>query len=317
MTVLLVACGGTIASRPRLDGPGVAASLTGEQVRDRAGLDAARVEVLDAARGASWTFDPDDVAAIARTIVDAASSGRHEGVVVTHGTDTMEETAFLTWLLGGAAASEHCPIVFTGAMHHDAHPDADGPGNLQAAVALAERGGRPGPVIHLAGSTLHPRWATKTNTAAVDTFHAPGYTGDAPAAPPPHGDTIEPRVVQAHSHSGVDSELIGWHLDRGARGIVVEGTGAGNVHRNLVPGIRDALAAGIAVVLTSRCWTGAVSPSYGGDGGGADLAELGCIGGGDLPTHKARLALSVALGCDPDPAAVRRWFAELLEGGGG
>jgi L-asparaginase len=134
------------------------------------------------------------------------------------------------------------------------------------------------------------------------------------ADPPPAGSSLEAAVVQAPSHIGVDPGVIEWHLQRGARGLVVEGTGAGNVHASLVPGVEAAVAAGVPVVVTSRCWTGAVSPTYGTPGGGHHLAAIGCIAGGDLPTHKARLALSVALGLDPDPDAVRRWFVALLDG---
>jgi len=309
--VLLVAAGGTIASRPGPDG-GVAAALTGAEVLARAGVDPAGVEVVDAARGPSWSFAAADVEGLARLVVDAAASGRHDGVVVTHGTDTIEETAFLAWLLGGATAARRSPIVFTGAMRNAADPDTDGPANLAAAVALAAGGPLDGggPVVHLGGATHHARWATKTDTGAVDSFRSPGAR---PVAdPPPHGAGFEGRVAQVPSHTGVDGDLVAWHLGRGARGVVVEGTGAGNVHADLMPGIEAAVGAGVPVVVTSRCWTGAVSPTYGRPGGGHHLADLGCIGGGDLPTHKARLALGVALGADPGPDAVRAWFGELL-----
>lgn len=309
IAALLIACGGTIASRATPDG--VTASLTGADLLAAAGLDGS-VDVLDAARGPSWSFDAEAVVDLARTVVGAAAAGRHDGVVVTHGTDTIEETLFLTWLLGGAVASETCPIVFTGAMRPADHPDPDGPRNLRDAVALASAGGAPGPVLHLDGTTHHARRATKTDTAALDSFRSTGEGGPVPP-PPPHGDRVESRVVQVQSHSGVDGGVLDWHLDRGARGVVVEGTGAGNVHADLVAGIERTVATSVPVVVTSRCWTGAVSPTYGGRGGGATLGALGCIGGGDLPTHKARLALAVALGADPDPAAVRSWFATLVD----
>jgi L-asparaginase len=309
MGVLLIACGGTIASRS--SPAGVSVSLSGEELLAAAGLDG--VDVVDAARGPSWSFDAAAVEGIARTVVAAAASGDHDGVVVTHGTDTVEETSFLTWLLGGAAASERCPIVFTAAMHHADHDSPDGPRNLREAVALAETGtgGRPGPVLRIDGSTHHARWVTKTDTSSLDTFRSPGASAT-PPSPPPHGDRVEPAVAQVHAHTGVAEGLVDWHLDRGVRGLVVEGTGAGNVNGALVGGVERAVAGGVPVVLTSRCWTGSVSPTYGGPGGGASLAALGCIGGGDLPTHKARLALSVALGVDPDPDAARAWFRALV-----
>jgi L-asparaginase len=154
MAVLLVACGGTIASRATPGG--VSVSLSGAELLAAAGIDG--VDVLDAAHGPSWSLDAGAVEAIARTVVAAASSGEHDGVVVTHGTDTVEETLFLTWLLGGAAASERCPIVFTAAMHHADHDAPDGPRNLREAVELAASGGLAGPVLRIDGSTHHARW---------------------------------------------------------------------------------------------------------------------------------------------------------------
>ena len=312
MSVLLVATGGTIASRQT--DSGVTVVLDGPTLLERAGI-AGGVDVLEAGRGPSWSFDPASVEALARTVVAEAASGKHEGVVVTHGTDTIDETAFLTWLLGGAAASaESAPIVFTGAMRNDSLADPDGPENLRTAVGLAVAGPAAGPVLALGGAIHHARWATKTDTSALDSFHSPGAPDDraTTAAPPPHGDAIEHGVAQIQSYTGVDGGLVDWHLERGARGIVIEGTGAGNIEGDLVDGVGRALAAGIPVVVTSRCWTGAVAPVYGGRGGGWTITEMGVIGGGDLPTHKARLALAVALGADPEPGAVRRWFEALL-----
>lgn len=309
MSVLLVATGGTIASRPT--DAGVTVALDGPALLERAGISSG-VEVLEAGRGPSWSFDPAGVEHIARTVVTRAASGEHDGIVVTHGTDTVEETMFLAWLLGGAAASERSPIVFTAAMRNDGDADPDGPVNLRDAIALAGAGPVPGPVLRFGGRTSHARWVTKTDTSAVDTFRAPGAPEGPPAPPPAHGGSVEPRVLQVQSHTGVDADVLGWHLERGARGLVVEGTGAGNVEGDLVDGIEAAVAAGVPVVVTSRCWTGSVAPIYGGRGGGRHLADLGVISGGDLPTHKARLALSVALGVDPGLSAVRAWFAGLL-----
>lgn len=298
--VVLVAAGGTIASRRRADGA-VAVALSGADLLARAGLDEAGIEVVEAARGPSWSLAPEDMIAIARAALDAAERA---SVVVTIGTDTLEETAFLTWLLGGSR-----PIVFTGAMRSDDHPEADGPANLRAAAGVANSGDVDGPVVHLAGQTHHARWVTKTDTTAPDSFRSLGGAGS-PGPPPAAGDHLVTAVAEVRSHVGVDAGLIDWHLDRGARGLVIQATGAGNVHRCLVPGIERALAEGVPVVITTRCASGSVSPTYGGRGGGHELAARGCILAGDLSAHKARLALWVALGADP--AAVRRWFAALL-----
>lgn len=314
--VLLIATGGTIASRPAAEGVRVA--MTGADLLARAGIsaDGVDVEVLDFGQGPSWSFAPAAVERIARRAVAAAAADAADGVdgvVVTHGTDTVEESAFLAWLLGGAAASERCPIVFTAAMHHADHPTADGPANLRDAVALAAGGGAPGPLLHVAGLSHHARWARKRDTSAPDTFESVGAGAPGkPVPPPPHGDAIEPAVFEVHAHTGTDPSLVDHMLDRGMRGLVAVGTGAGNVHGDLMPGIERAIAAGVPVVVTSRCWTGPVLPEYGGPGGGRSLADAGCILAGDLPTNKARLALSVAMGVDPVSDAVHAWFDGLL-----
>lgn len=320
--VLLIATGGTIASRPTAEGVRVA--LTGADLLARAGIPVSGagvdVEVLDFGQGPSWSFAPDATERIARRAVAAADGAEGaeggdgvDGIVVTHGTDTVEESAFLTWLLGGASASERCPIVFTAAMHHADYPEADGPANLRDAVVLAAGGGGPGPVLRVAGASHHARWARKRDTSAPDTFESVGAGAPGvPALPPPHGAAIEPAVFEVHAHTGADPSLVDHLLDRGMRGLVAVGTGAGNVHGDLMAGVGRALAAGVPVVVTSRCWTGPVLPEYGGPGGGRSLADAGCVLAGDLPTNKARLALSVAMGVDPTPDAVRAWFDALL-----
>ena len=178
----------------------------------------------------------------------------------------------------------------------------------------------------------HARWVTKTDAHALDTFRSPAaapigrvvagratyaLASPPPPPPPPSGAgeelRVEGRVALIPSYAGIEPDIVDFHLARGTRGIVVEGTGAGNVYGGLMPGLERALAAGVAVVVTTRCQTGAVAPIYGGDGGGARLAELGVIPGGDLGAVKARLALMVALAGSPSIEAVRDWFAELVE----
>jgi L-asparaginase len=314
MSVLLLAAGGTIST---LSSPaGTVAGLDGAAVLARAGTDLeADVEVRDVGEGPSWAYAPEAVERLARAAVTAAGAGEHEGVVLTHGTDTLEETLFLCWLLGGAGASERCPIVFTGAMHRADHPEPDGPANLREAIALAAGGPVAGPVVRIGGATHHARWARKTDTSTLDTFES---IGTRPVgAPPPHGDRIVPAVVEVHSHTGMDTTVVDRALDGGAAGLVLVGTGAGNVHGGLRPGVERALAADVPVVVTSRCASGAVAAEYGGDLGGWTLDDLGCVLAGDLPTGKARVALWVALGLDPSPDAVRSWFSTLLAEPGG
>ena len=309
MTILLLATGGTIASRKQADG-GVAVALTGADLLESVStVYTSDVEVFDLIHGPSWNFDVPTMASIALHAREALASGRASGVVVTHGTDAVEETLWLTDLLAFDATSVG-PIVFTASMRNAGEPDADGPANLRDALALAhsKEGIGRGALLCVNGEIHEARWVTKTDSQRTDTFKS---FGARPYTRPPTSDVVEPSVVIIRSWGGMDGEILDWQLARGARGIVIEGTGAGNVSGALVPGIEHALSSGVPVVVTTRCLTGPVAPIYGGPGGGHTLAGLGVIGAAELNASKARLALAVALGVDPSIDAVRTWFEVL------
>jgi L-asparaginase len=309
VTLLLVATGGTIASRRQADG-GVAVALSGSELLDTvADLDTHDIEVIDAVHGASWNFDLATMAAVATEVRDALTSGGAGAVVVTHGTDTVEETLWLTDLLAGHA-TELGPIVFTASMRNAGEADGDGPRNLRAAIDAARAStnrGR-GALLCVDGEVHEARWVTKTDTQSVHTFKS---FGARPWTRPDVSGNIETEVVAIRSYGGIDGGIIAWHLAHGARGLVIEGTGAGNVAGSLVPGIEAAIAAGVPVVVASRCLTGSVAPVYGGPGGGHSLAAMGVIGAAELNAAKARVALAVAMGSDPTIDAVRSWFEAL------
>ncbi len=308
MTVVLLATGGTIASKVQPDG-GVAVALHGADLLATVPpVYATDVDVVDVSHGPSWNFDIDAMHAIAMRARTALRAGA-EGVVITHGTDVVEETAWLADLVAGPDTDDG-GLVFTAAMRNAGQPDADGPGNLRDALALArstEARGR-GALLCVNGEIHEARWVTKTDAHALDTFKSFGTRA---WQRPPHGARVEPNIALIKSYGGIDGEIVDWVVERGARGIVVEGTGAGNVAGVLAPGIERALGCGIPVVVTTRCLTGAVAPVYGGPGGGHTLAEVGVVNGSDLSAAKARLALAVAMGIDPSVDAVQAWFAML------
>jgi L-asparaginase len=117
--------------------------------------------------------------------------------------------------------------------------------------------------------------------------------------------------------TGVDDALVRASLARGARGLVIEATGCGNVPPSVLPGLKAALAARVPVVVVSRCAEGSVSPTYGYEGGGQMLRRLGVVFGGDLPGPKARVKLMVALGLTSDPDEIRRLFEDPVPEAGG
>jgi L-asparaginase len=243
-----------------------------------------------------------------------------DGVVVTHGTDTLEETAYLLDLtLQGPK-----PVVFCGAMRTVSEPGWDGPANLLAAVRVAAHPGSPGRGVLVAlGEYVHAAAeVTKWHTQSLAAFRSPhGAVGAVERDSiayyrPPYRDPVLPAtelVPQVDLHTmaaGLDGTLLAASVARGARGLVIEGTGAGNVPPTVVPALRAALLAGLTVVTVSRCPEGRVFPAYGYEGGGRMLRDIGVILGGDLPGPKARIKLMVALGVSRDRDVLRRLFEQ-------
>jgi L-asparaginase len=244
---------------------------------------------------------------------EQAERGDVAGVVVTHGTDTMEESVYLIDRL----LRSDLPVVLTGAQRGADEPDTDGPRNLRDAVLVAasEEARRRGAMIVFAGEIHAAREVRKVHTNAVRAFDSPGYGPighvDAGAVvfqrlphrrpPLPIPDRLAP-VDLIRLHAGSDARFVRASLESGAQAIVLEGTGRGNANEQVVEGVRDAVSAGVPVIVCSRCVAGRVEPVYG-RGGGRDLAEAGALFAGDLAGPKARVLLQLALGCGLDPAS--------------
>ena len=328
--VHVIGTGGTIASTVDPDTGATVPALDAEDLLEQVpGLGAiAEIRSTEFSQVSSWNMTPALAADLARAIIDAFDGGA-DGVVVTHGTDTMEETAFVLDLLLGAQASadgSRPTVVVTGAMRSAGEDGADGPRNLLAAsrVAAAPECGGLGGVVVMNDELHAARYVTKSHTTALDTFASPdtGPIGIVDGAgvllrwrpvPLPPVEMCEPAggVHLVKMAAGHEDLLLRAVRDGGARGVVIEGSGAGNVHAPWQPVIADLVAAGVPVVLASRCGAGRVVPSYGGDGGGHTLHDLGVIPARDLPGVKARLALMFVLGCGGDADDVRAWFARL------
>jgi L-asparaginase len=321
--VHLFTTGGTIASRPDpATGAAVPVVRPDELLAQVPGLrDVAEVRVEGLALESSWNVTPDLVARWARRIREVLADGTVSGAVVTHGTDTLEETAFALDLSSESAA----PIVLTGAMRNAAQPGPDGPRNLLAAVRVAaDPGARGIGALVVMNDEVHAaRHVTKAHSTALAAFRSPGLGPVAtvdegvwwrwrpervPNLPP---CDPEPRVYLVKMAAGMDSLLLRAILEGGGRGVVIEGSGAGNVYAAWEDAVEALLAARVPVVLTTRTGGGRVLPAYGAPGGGRRLAEMGVIRGGDLSGPKARLALMFALGAGLDLDAVRAWFGRI------
>ena len=320
MKVVLFTLGGTIASTPaaggvvpRLSGADLLTSVPG---LDRAGLE---VKVHDFRQVPSSSLTIGDILDLAVAIREQVGAGA-DGVVVSQGTDTIEETVFLLDLLYGGEA----PVVFTGAMRHPMLAGADGPANLLAAVTVAASPQARGlGCLVVFGDEIHAaRFVRKAHTTSITAFISPptgplGVVAEGrpvvltrpvrrpalpalPAAGPPAGrpggaaparDIRTGLVTMVLGDDGTLLDAAAGRFD----GLVVAGYGAGHVPEVLVARLGD-LAQRIPVVLASRTGAGMVlTRTYGYPGSELDLRDRGLIGAGFLDPIKARLLLHVLL----------------------
>lgn len=278
------------------------------------------IEIDEFCTIASFNLDLKLAFGLAQRIAQHLSRTEVDGVVVTHGTDTMEESAFLADLV----VATDKPVVFTGAQRNADEPDTDGPRNLAGAIRLAASGMRGLGAVILFDQEFHAaRDATKTHAYRAGTFTSMehGKLGEIDGdciivhrrpvlrATIPTG-RIEPAVDLVKLVMGADARFIRCSVQSGARGIVIEGFGRGNATLAVVEGVREAITAGVSVVVATRCPEGRVKPIYG-NGGGSDLAVAGAIFAGDLAGVKARVLLSVLLGAGLERDTVAERFAEL------
>lgn len=320
--VLILTTGGTIAMKfdPEL---GVVPAVGGEELVDSVpGLrDVCPVEVREFSNVPSPHMTPRLMFELGGIVAEALEHDDVLGAVVTHGTDTLEETAYLLDLLH---ASDK-PVCVTGAMRSGTDVSYDGTINLLDAVRVAaapEARGK-GVLVVLNDEIHAAREVTKTHSASVKTFESPfwGPLGYADAdrivfrREPLGRQTLRPADLVEAVHlvklaSGSDSLLIDFLADRGVRGLIIEGFGRGNVPPTAMPGIRRAIAKGIPVVVTTRTHTGRVLDVYGYEGGAKTLKDAGAILGGETSAVKARLKLMLALGLTSEKDELRKIFEE-------
>jgi L-asparaginase len=233
-----------------------------------------------------------------------------DGVVVTHGTDTLEETAYLLHLTLKSAK----PVVLTAAMRPSTALSADGPLNLLNAVTVAaSRDAAAKGVLVAVNNQIHSaRDVTKTSTYAVDAFRSPetgvlGFVQDGRVefqrmVVRPHTVASEfsvsrqwPMVEIVASYADASRVMVDALVAAGVRGIVVAGTGNGSMHATLTQALADAVSQGVAVVRASRVGTGHVMRN-----GAANDDAIGSVSAGTLNPYKARvlLMLALALGVD-------------------
>lgn len=321
--IALIFTGGTISMRIDPLTGGAIPALSGEEILALVpGLGSiADFELTDFGRWPGPHVTPLRMLELAELVRERLADDHVAGVVITHGTDTLEETACLLDLV----IDSEKPVVLVGAMRNSSELSWDGPANLRSAIRVAAdpatRG--LGTLVVFDDQILAAAEATKTHTESTDTFQSRDFgplgivDKDRLIVTRRPLDRIqiattrlEERVEIIKIYAGADGRFIDHAIDDGARGLVIEGLGRGNVTVAALPAIQRAIEAGIPVVITSRCPRGRVLDTYGYEGGGRQLRRLGAILGGMVPSHKARIRLMLALGAGWEVARIREMFED-------
>ncbi|WP_432738161.1 asparaginase [Maridesulfovibrio sp. FT414] len=269
-------------------------------------------------------MSPDKMLNLAHDVESYLAEEQVLGAVILHGTDLMAETAYVLDL----TVRSPKPVILTGAMRYFNEAGYDGIRNLVDAVRVCLLPPPPGTdvIIQMADKLFAARNAIKSSSLNVDPFIGQntgriGFIagesviltrakpGRRPRLPFPV-KTAADRVHLVGCHPGMDSTVLEKLLETGARGIVLEGFGAGNTPPGIVPGVEKCIEAGIPVVLCTRCVEGGVWPIYAYPGGAANLKQKGVIIAGGLSALKATLLLQMLLGSGCSSAEISRIFAE-------
>ena len=319
-TILFVATGGTISAEMDSKIHGYISKQSGEDLISGLDLKDHQVETINFRKINSPYMTPSDMLELGKLLKDTLKRKEIKGAVVTHGTATLEETAFLLDML----LDTRNPVVLTGSQRPASAQWPDGPSNLSSAFRIAcdPLAVDQGVLLAFADRIYIGREVNKIHSTALEAF-AGGEVGFVypdrviikgtrrerfclrwPAEALPSVDIIP-------FYSGADGKYFRAALAAGISGLVVESLGMGNVNKDYYEGIKEAREAGLTVVLTTRCPYGRVVPYYGYPGGGASLKKLGVVFGGSLSSAKARMFLMIALAAGYDKGELQNIFDNL------
>ena len=320
MLVSLVGTGGTIASLSDAVG-NLAPALKADDLRlwlpDELRR---RVVAEDFAVLPGPAMAPQGMATLSRRLASLSRERTDGAIVVTHGTDTLEETAYFLAL----TLPPGCPVVLTGAQREASLPGTDGPRNLTDAihVALTPQAAAYGVLVVFGGEIHEAQAVCKTDTRGLQGFSSgpagpAGLVRDRAAVflrPPTRLPRFEPDPMCEHveivtAYAGMRPVLVEALLDAGVDGLIVQAFGTGNLSPAMFDALKIILSRHIPVVITSRVPFGAVAPLYGYEGGGAALAKAGAILAGALHAFKARILLMLAL-AQAAPGSLPELFAD-------
>jgi len=304
--VHVLTTGGTIAMKHNEAAGGAVPALKGEDFLRKLPGGVTGLEWDEYCNLPSAHFTVETIWGLRTCVAALVEDDEVQGAVVTHGTDTMEETAYLLDL----TVDTNKPMTLTGAMRTASEEGYEGMANLSAAirVAASESARDLGALVVMNQEIHSARHVTKTHTQSVDTFRSLGH-GPLGRV---DGDrvVVDRRVVRQHIPCsglepdvhliklavGMDDTFLRQLMNKKAAGVVIEALGGGRVPPWWMPTIREAVQLGMAVVVASRCPSGRVYDGYGYEGAYKDLIQAGAIFAEGLNGQKARIKLMVALG---------------------
>lgn len=245
------------------------------------------------------------------------------GVVITNGTDSLEETAYFLDL----TIKNEKPVVVTGSMRNSSELGYDGPANLTASICtvISPKARNKGVLVCFNDELHSASEVTKEHSMHLNAFQSPDFgpvgiidNNEAifyrQSMERTYIDTtkVETEVALIKCAVGMDSSILDFCIDKGNKGIVIEAMGRGNIPPLMVSGVNRAIELGVAVVMVTRCFRGRVLDTYGYEGAGKELRNLGVIFGDNLPGQKARIKLMLALGKTKDLSEIKAIFEKDL-----
>lgn len=303
--IVVLSTGGTIAMKYDPEIGADVPAVTGDELVEAVPplKDVAEIEVIEFSNIPSPHMTPEIMFDLKTKIEEVFEDESVDGIVITHGTDTVEETAYFLQL----SLETDKPVGLTAAMRSNTDMSPDGPMNILNVVkAVADDGAEDKGVIVVLNDEIHSaRGVTKTHSANVAAFDSPWW------GPIGYVDkdkviwryniikekSISPKnISKSNVHiiklaAGTDDLLINTLVDNNADGIIIEGLGRGNVPPKIMHSLERAVKKGIPVIDVTRCGSGRPLDVYGYEGGGQKVSKAGVVFGSDLNGQKARIKL--------------------------